>query len=437
MDKRKRLVSIIAGFLVVAMILGFVVSIVPIFASAEGQKSSSQLSSEIGSLKDKKSEIDDQIKKLEGQISENKSETKDVIARKDIIEQEIFLLHEKINNINEQISSYGVLISEKQKELVDAQARLDELNVKNKERIRAMEENGKVSYWSVLFQANSFSDLLDRLNMIEEIAASDRRRLDEMSKAAEAVETAKQELETEKAALESTRAELNAAQEEMDAKRAEADALLSQLLATGAEYQALLYDAEAKTEEMMQELSSLEAEYKKAKDREYQQWLESQKPVTPPAPPATPKPPTGGGGGSAGSQHTVDGIQWLTPINFTRVSSPFGYRMHPIYHEWRLHAGVDLSAPQGTPIIASRSGVVTTASYEAGGAGYYVNINHMDGFVTRYMHMTHFIVSPGQNVSAGQVIGYCGATGAATGPHLHFSVYYNGTPVNPAQYINI
>ncbi len=440
MNKRKRLVSIIAGVLVAAMMLGFVAMIVPVFANAESGKSSSEISSEIDSLKDKKSEIESQIKNLEGQISENMNETKDVIAQKDIIEQEIFLLHEQINNINEQIASYGVLIAEKQAELEEAQARLAELNQKNKERIRAMEENGRVSYWSVLFQANSFADLLDRLDMIEEIASSDRRRLKEMSEAAEVVETTKQELESQKTAMESTRAELNAAQEEMDAKRAKADALLSQLLATGEEYQALLMDAESKTDKMMQELTHLEAEYEDAKDREYQQWLEQQKPPTPPAPPTPatpPSPPSGGGGGTAGSENTVDGITWLTPINFTYVSSPFGYRWHPVYHDWRLHAGVDLAAPRGTPIIASRSGVVTTASYEAGGAGYYVNINHMDGYVTRYMHMTHYIVSPGQNVTAGQVIGYCGSTGAATGPHLHFSVYANGTPVNPANYIDI
>lgn len=435
MNKRKRLVSIIAGVLVAAIVLGLVASLAPIFVSAEGQKSSSQLSSEIGSLKDEKSAIDSQIKELEGQISENMNETKDVVAQKNIIEQEIFLLHEQINNINEQIASYGVLIAERQKELEQAQARLQELNQKNKERIRAMEENGKVSYWSVLFQANSFSDLLDRLNMIEEIAASDQQRLEEMSKAAEAVELAKQELETEKTAMEATRTELNAAQEEMDAKRAKADELLSRLLATGEEYQALLYDAESKTEKMMQELSALETQYEEAKDREYQQWLEQQKPVAPPAPPAGGS--SGGGGGTAGAENTVNGVTWLTPINYSYVSSPFGYRKHPIYHDWRLHAGVDLSAPQGTPIIASRSGVVTAASYEAGGAGYYVNINHMDGFVTRYMHMTHFIVSPGQNVTAGEVIGYCGSTGASTGPHLHFSVYANGTPVNPADYIDI
>lgn len=128
--------------------------------------------------------------------------------------------------------------------------------------------------------------------------------------------------------------------------------------------------------------------------------------------------------------------QWRKPIAYTYLSSPFGYRWHPIYGDWRLHEGVDLAAPKNTPIYASRSGKIKVASYQSGGAGYYVNIDHGDGYLSCYMHMTKYIVSPGQYVVAGQVIGYCGATGAATGYHLHFGIYYNGTAVNPAQYIN-
>ena len=128
--------------------------------------------------------------------------------------------------------------------------------------------------------------------------------------------------------------------------------------------------------------------------------------------------------------------QWHKPVAYTYLSSPFGYRWHPIYGDWRFHYGVDLAAPKNTPIVASRSGKIKVASYQAGGAGYYVNIDHGDGYLSVYMHMTKYIVSPGQYVVAGQVIGYCGATGAATGYHLHFGIYYNGTAVNPADYIS-
>jgi murein DD-endopeptidase MepM/ murein hydrolase activator NlpD len=118
------------------------------------------------------------------------------------------------------------------------------------------------------------------------------------------------------------------------------------------------------------------------------------------------------------------------------VSSPFGPRPAPTAGASTNHQGVDLSAPQGTPIYASRTGIVTTATYGKS-AGYYVSINHGDGFSSIYMHMTHFVVSAGQAVSAGQVIGYVGSTGVSTGPHLHFGISYNGVYVNPANYVNL
>lgn len=134
---------------------------------------------------------------------------------------------------------------------------------------------------------------------------------------------------------------------------------------------------------------------------------------------------------------TLANQRWVMPIKYTQITSYYGYRSHPIAGESRFHYGVDMSAPRGTPILASRSGTVTIASYEADGAGYYVNIDHEDGYATRYLHMDRYIVTPGQYVFAGQVIGYCGSTGASTGAHLHFSVYYNNECVNPAKFINI
>ena len=97
--------------------------------------------------------------------------------------------------------------------------------------------------------------------------------------------------------------------------------------------------------------------------------------------------------------------------------------------------GIDMAAAQGTPIFATRAGYVSTAAYQEGGAGYYVSINHGDGYRSIYIHMTHYIVKKGEYVEAGQIIGYVGSTGGSTGPHLHFGISYNGQYVNPANYI--
>ncbi len=418
MRNRKFWVSLLAGFLAALMIFGLIASVIPTRASAE--KSSAEIKEEINELEELQKENREEISKLKEQMSDNLDKMEDIVAQKNNIDQQIFLLYQQIQNLSKQITAYSELIADKQAELDAATERWQTLSEQYKERIRAMEEDGKLSYWSVLFKANSFSDLLDRLNMIEEIAASDQRRLKELNEASQEVAQAKADLEAEKTELEASKAELEESYAELEEARKEADELLKQLIATGDEYQALLDEAEKKESETAGQLDELEYAYDEAKEREYQEWLESQKPVVN-------TPPT----------NVVDGVTWLLPINYTYFSSPFGYRIHPIYGDWRFHYGVDLSAPQGTEIYATRGGVVTSATYDGSGGGYYVAINHLDGFVTKYLHMTHFIVSPGQYVSAGQVIGYCGSTGASTGPHLHFSVYYNGVAVNPANYINI
>jgi murein DD-endopeptidase MepM/ murein hydrolase activator NlpD len=130
-------------------------------------------------------------------------------------------------------------------------------------------------------------------------------------------------------------------------------------------------------------------------------------------------------------------VVWLSPLlRSSYVTSAYGMRYHPISGKYKMHYGVDLYSFQGDPIVATRGGVVTTADYQAGGAGYYVTINHGDGFSSTYMHMTHYVVKKGDFVNAGQIIGYVGSTGGSTGPHLHFGIFYNGSSVNPVNYVN-
>lgn len=425
MSKRKLFTTVIICILVAVMMLGLMA---PVFANAASDKSSSALKNELNKLEDEKAAIDDKIAELESQLSDNLSEMEAVVAQKGVIDQEIFMLHEQVENINKQIAAYGLLIADKQDEMDAAQAQLEQLRQQNKTRIRTMEEEGNMTYWSVVLQANDFSDLLDRWAMAREIRNADINRIRQMDEAAKAVEQAKSELEAEKAGLEEMKAELAASQEELEGKRQEADKLLKDLLATGAEYEALLDKAEQNVEELLDKISEKEAEYDEAKDREYQAWLATSEPPKYTAPSYS--------GGTAGAPNTVGNATWLVPVNYTYFSSPYGYRVHPVYGDWRFHSGVDLAAASGTPIIASRGGRVKIATYDWS-AGYYVSIDHLDGFETKYMHMTHYVVSEGDYVAPGQLIGYVGSTGTSTGPHLHFSVYYNGSSVNPANYIKI
>ena len=402
--------------LILAATLAF--SWMPVSAEA---KSSSEIREQIKDMKAENKDLEKDLKELREQFRENESEIKNMVARKDLIDQEIGILTEQINNINTQIMAYGLLIADKQEELDDAQDKLADLSQKHKARIQAMEEEGSLSYWEVLFKANSFSDLLDRLNMMQEIAASDRRRMEELSAAAEHVTVTQAELNGEKEELETTREELDAAQVELEAKRAESEELLRQLIAKGEEFESLIDESEDLQHQLMKEIAQAEKDLKAA---EYKEWRATYVPPT--TYPSDDTRPSTDAPSSSG---------WVCPVPYYTLTSPFGMRIHPISKKWKMHDGVDLAAAKGTPIYAAKSGKVTATSFQAGGAGYYVSINHGDGFSSVYMHMTHYIVSPGQYVTTGQVIGYVGSTGGSTGPHLHFGISYKGNYVNPMNYI--
>ena len=423
MDKRKKLISFLAGLMALIMLLGLIAGFIPTAHAAR----SDELKAQLDALKEDKAAIDAKIKEINGQISENNDDMRDMVAQKDLIDQEIFLLFQQESNINGQIATYSLMIADKQEQLDEAEGKFQELTERNKERIQAMEEEGQLSYWSVLFEANDFSDLLDRVNMVQEIAAADKRRLEQLDAAAKKVGEAKESLETEKLALEDVKLELASTQEQLNVKRAEADALLADLVAKGMEYEELMEQSEEEQNKLAQEIANKKSEYDAAK---YQEWLATSVPTV-----NKPSAPSYDTSGSTGSNN-VGGISWKVPINYTAFTSPFGWRIHPIQGYKKFHYGVDLAAPTGRPIYATRSGTVDTASYN-GSAGYYVQINHGDGFKSIYMHMTHYVVSSGQHVSQGQVIGYCGSTGGSTGPHLHFGISYNGSYVNPANYIRI
>ena len=421
MNKRKRMVSVLAGIMAAIMLLTLMLSLLPTPASAA---SSSEIRKQINALKEEKEAIKDKIEEVQGQYEENENEIVDLMERKSVIDQEVQLLNEQVDNINDQLKAFNLLIADKQDELDNAEERYQQLNDDNKLRIRTMEEEGELSYWEVLFKANNFSDLLDRLNMVEEIAASDNRRLQELADAANNVVEAQQELEVEKEDMEKTKEELDSTQAELDAKVQESMDLLQELLSKGDELTALQEEYEAMEAEFLEQIAQKEVEYSAAKQAEWEAYM------------ATYVPPTteGGSGGSGGTGGTSGGGGWVRPCSYTSITSPFGYRESPTTGASTYHQGVDLDTGTGDPVVAARAGVVIAASYSSS-AGYYVQIDHQDGFRSIYMHLSSIGASVGQIVSAGTYIGATGATGIATGDHLHFGISLNGVYVNPCNYV--
>ena len=410
MSLRKIFIRMVCVCLMAALMLCFV----PTTAVAA---SSSEIQEEIDELKGQQKDIQARLRELEKARKQNANEIADIVAEKAVLDQQISLLHEQLTNVEQQIQALKQMIAEKQDQVDHAVARYEKLNDDAVERIRIMEENGGVSYWSILFRANSFTDFLDRINIINEIAESDRNRVEQLRVAAREVEAAKEELESQQAALSETQAQLEADQATLAIKRGESDKLLIQLKEKGEEFDALIDVGEEEQNALMEEIAKKKDEFDAAKKREYEAWLAAQPKPKPPVNNTTSVPVTHPSG-------------WVCPVNNYYISSVFGNRLHPVYGYWRMHNGIDMACAQGTPIYASRGGLVEIAVYSSS-AGNYVQLNHGDGYRSVYMHMTHYIVYAGQYVQAGQVIGYVGSTGASTGPHLHWGVSYNGVYFNP------
>ena len=403
--RRYRNVNTVLSLLLAAVLL-FGVLPSPVSAA-----SSKEIQKQIDGLKSKKAELQKEIDAIQKDYDANFSEMEALVAEKNTIDQEMTLISRKIETTNEEITAYSQLIADTQEELEDAQEKLRDLSEAHRQRIRVMEEEGKLSYWEVLFQANSFTDLLDRMNMIEEINAADRRRIEQMRIAADIVNATQMNLTNEKSALEDVRAELDQEEAVLAEKSLQYYDLLYELEQKAEEFEVLIAESEILQEELMAEIAAKEKDLKEAKYDEYLARLALQ------------------------GDNPPSNASWTTPVSGYRLTSAFGMRKHPVLKVTRMHNGIDMACPAGTPIYATRAGTVTRTAYQASGAGNYVSINHLDGFSSIYMHMTHYVVSQGQTVSQGQLIGYVGNTGISTGDHLHFGISYAGTYVNPLAYI--
>ena len=386
--------------------------------------SSAALQSQLEDLQSEADAIAAEAERLQQEMAENQSETQSIVDRKSNIDQKLELTRQQVENLNQQIQQYNLLIAEKQAELDEATERETALNEQYKLRLRAMEESGSVSYWSVLFHASSFTDLLDRLDMIQEIAEADRTMLRELQQAADEIVAARTEVEQGRTQLQEAKDELAVLETQLAEERAEADGILVELASNQKELEASGAMYEQLEAEVRQQITETQAAYEAAlADEEAQRQIEAARQEAASGSISTPSSPSSSG--------------FIYPLGASGfVTDAYGYRYHPIYGDYKFHPAVDFAVPQGTPIYATKSGTVTAATYNEYN-GYYVAINHNDGYTSLYAHMTNFVVSVGQTVSQGEVIGYVGSTGYSTGPHMHFEITYGGASVNPMEYVTI
>ena len=419
--KQRKLTRLVCIILAVVMVLSLVAYALTLVV---GAASSKEILKELEALRAEQSEIKAKSDALEASIEQNQSKTQTLVQQKADLDQQMEITRTTINNLHAQVQQYSLLIAEKQKELEAAQDAEAQLQEQYRTRLRSMEETGSVSYWSILFQASSFSDLLDRVDMIREIAKSDQLILKQLAEATAAVERERTELEQQRQELEQTEQELNEQQTLQEQQREESNKMILQMQV---EYAALSEDykaAEAAEDELRETIKRTETAYFNALSKEEAARIAAQNKANNNK--ANPN--------SAGATATGG---FLFPLAWSNgVTCAYGPRTHPIYGYQSNHTGVDLGSGMNTEIYATKSGTVTASSYGEAN-GYYLTINHGDGYSSIYAHMVSNEVSVGDYVTQGQVIGHVGLSGWTTGAHLHFEILYNGSNVNPMNYISL
>ena len=372
MFSRKRALSLLCAACMAASLL-CMAKPVPTYADS--------LSDQLQEARDAQAELEKQIEAIQSDKSKALEEKALLDRQNDKLRSEISLLQQQSDETQTRITE----LTQKEQEQYELFCR----------QVREEEERGTVSYWSVLFKASSFTDLLSRMDFVNEVMDYDRQVISDL-------QTTRQQLTEDKAALEQQKSELESSQTKLQQQVDAASALVREYEETEAGHQAMLDEA-AEDEARIQDLI-----------RQQQSGGSS------------------GGSGSSGSNSGVDGYIW--PTNNTRlVTSPYGERWCP-FHGYESHNGADIDAARGSAVLAAKSGRVIQAGWN-GGYGISVMIAHDDGITTLYGHMDGCSVSVGQTVSQGETIGICGSTGNSTGAHIHYTMYKNGGTIDPLPYL--
>lgn len=405
----KRFIKIVAIVLAVIMLLS--VGMIAVDLLFSDRASARVTQAQIDRLRAERREHERERREIQSRINSIEFERMEEFARKGVLDERISITVLEIENITDTIRYYETLIREKEYDVFLAQIREEEQLELYRNRVRSMEENGVITYLEIIFDSTSFADLLARIDFVADIMRADEQSFNALTMAREDTEAAKEALENTKNQLDIEKLELEEMEADLLTQLEEAEALIRRIdsdLEAERELRALVV---AEEERVLREINSAVAELRRQQERERLARQRAQ-------------------AAARGPTQTVVGTgQLLWPASGP-VTSPFGMRFHPVHRVNRFHSGIDIAAPHGAPIIAADSGVVVTATWNSG-YGNYIVIDHGNGMQTLYAHNSRNLVSPGQAVSRGQLIGRIGSTGVSTGPHLHFEVIINGTRVNP------
>lgn len=389
--KKKYFIRSLLAFLCVVCLAA--ADLAPVAQAAKVTKAQiDALKSEAGDLNAQKKEIQKKVNALKAEITNNR-------AKKELLDSQINVIASEISNSEAQIQLYAQLIDQSEADLAAAEEEEAAQYALFCQRVRAMEEQGKVDYWSVLFRATSFSDLLGRLDIVNEIMEYDQRVIDDLKALQAEISDQKATLEGQKAEAEAARADLESKKKELDNQRDAANALVKELEADSAEAKAEMAAIEAEEEAILAETVRLSKLYEQ----------QNQNPAT-----------QGG---------------YIWPVTSRRVTSQFGPRNTGIKGASTNHKGIDIGGVGYTSqVVAAKAGTVIVSAYSSS-YGNYVSVSHGSGNTTVYAHLSSRKVSVGQKVKQGDLLGITGSTGISSGPHLHFEIVENGERINPLKYL--
>lgn len=387
----KLVARIMAILLALIMLLGVIFSVIPYADAAPTQ-------AQLDALKDKQSGVKQQLQDIQSTINSLEYERKTVVAKKEVLDEKIDLIQQDIDNIIEQIATYESLITEKEAELVALEEEEASQRELYKVRIRAMQENGTISYYSIIFGAKSFTDMLFRIDIINSIMEHDEQIHQNLIAAQEATRAAKADIEATITEREGMQAELEAAEAELLVQVDEASALIAQIEENLDEAEKFYDELNAEQDELLSEIAKMEEEIRQAT--------------------------------------AVKGTgTFIWPSDKKgRVTSFFGWRTHPVLGGQKYHNGVDIGGlGYGANIVAADGGTVVTAT-KSSSYGYYIVISHGNGYSTLYAHCSKLLVKKGDTVKQGDIIALVGSTGISNGPHIHLEIWKNGERVNPLDF---
>ena len=365
------------------------------------QDASAVTQADIDKLKDELSGMNSEKSQLEKELKSIQNDKSAALAQKENIDKQINLLQSEIKGVESLISEYETLITQTEQEIRENEEEEARQYEKFCERVRSMEERGTVSYWSVLFDSASFSDLLSAMDFISEIMDSDQKVIDDLRSLREQIEQKKAGLEASLAEQQSAKEALAVKNNELRDQRTEATGLIKEMEENEADYKDVLAEIEAEEEKTQKEIVRLSKE------------LAAQQ---------------------GNTTVTYGGYIW--PVTTSkRVTSPFGKRNTGIKGASTNHRGIDIGGVYySSTVYAAKAGTVIISSSNSV-RGQYIVISHGSGNTTTYQHLSKRSVSVGAVVKQGQAIGVTGSSGVGSGPHLHFEITENGQLVNPLKYL--